>query len=363
LNSCGRIQTSEIKVKYLGNLIHAMKKEATLYKSTSDEGVECSACSRRCRMPEGGRGFCFVRQNVGGKLYLMNYGTLASVQMDPIEKKPFNHFMPGTEVFSVGTSSCNFGCTFCQNHEISKADEIAGEELEPGRAAYLAICNGAQGIAYTYNEPTIFLEYALDVAEEAHRRGLFNVVVTNGYMTREAVRAMKGLVDAVVVNYKGNGEEAFAREYEAVPSNEPVKDSLLEMRKAGIHIEITDLVVPRVGDSLEACGELTGWIAENLGADTPVHFLRFHPDYKLVLPPTPYETLKAHYDAARMSGLRYVYIGNVPGNDYENTYCPECGTLAVERGSLSMKRWNLDREARCRKCGHRISIVRGRPRA
>jgi pyruvate formate lyase activating enzyme len=337
-----------------------MRKEATLYGVTKGGGVECRACARRCRIPEGGRGFCFVRQNVGGRLYLANYGALSSVQVDPIEKKPFNHFMPGTRVFSMGTVSCNFGCTFCQNHEISKISEMTGEELSPERAAELALASGSRGIAYTYNEPTIFLEYALDVAREAKKKGLFNVIVTNGFMTPEAVRAMSGLIDAAVVNYKGSGERKFASAYEAVPSNEPIKEALLEMREAGMHIEITDLVVPHDGDSLEACGALMKWIFENLGADTPVHFLRFHPDYKSELPPTPLETLVAHHDAARKSGLRYVYIGNAPGNPYEDTFCPGCGAVAVERGPLSVMRWNLDEGARCRKCGGRIPFVLGK---
>jgi len=201
-----------------------VKKEATFYKSTEKKGVECSACARRCKIPEGGHGFCFVRRNIGGKLYLMNYGTLASIQIDPIEKKPFNHYMPGTSVFGIGTSSCNFGCLFCQNHNISKTKEVVGEELEPAQVVELAIRNGAEGIAYTYNEPTIFIEYALDVAREAHKHNLFNVFVTNGFMTRESVKAMKGLVDAAVINYKGNGEQKFASKYEAVASNEPIKE-------------------------------------------------------------------------------------------------------------------------------------------
>jgi pyruvate formate lyase activating enzyme len=333
-----------------------MKKEAALYRSAKNGAVECLACARRCRIPEGGHGFCFVRQNFGGRLYLMNYGKLASVHNDPIEKKPFNHFMPGTSVFSIGTSSCNFGCSFCQNHEISKTNEIEGEELEPEQVVGLAVREGAQGIAYTYNEPTIFLEYALDVAREARKRGLFNVMVTNGFMTPEAVAAMEGLIDAAVVNYKGNGERRFANRYEAVISNEPIKETLLGMRRAGIHIEVTDLIIPQVGDSPEACRALTDWIFENLGADTPFHLLRFYPDYKADFPPTPYGTLKAHRDIAVRSGLRYVYIGNLPGNPYEDTYCPECGAVAVERGPLSIRRWNLDKGARCRKCGFQIEM-------
>lgn len=334
-----------------------MKKEALLYRKLDGGAVECHTCARLCKLREGSHGFCFVRQNIGGKLYLLNYGTLASVQIDPIEKKPFSHFMPGTRVLGLGTSSCNFGCTFCLNHNISKTTEIFGEEISPELAVDIAIRNSVQGIAYTYNEPTIFLEYALDVAREARKRGLFNVFVTNGFMTKEAVGAMKGLIDAAVVNFKGNAEHDFVTKYEIVPSNDPVKDSLLEMKKAGIYIEITDLVVPKIGDSEEACSELMSWICEQLGPDAPVHILKFHPDYKeFDLPSTPDRTMKRHYEIAKSKGLRYVYMGNVPGSQYESTYCPSCGKLAIGRSSMSVTEWNLDDKMHCKKCGYKLSI-------
>ena len=176
-----------------------MIKEADLYKKIPGKSVECLACARRCRLQDGSRGFCFVRRNVKGKLFIDNYGVLAAVQLDPIEKKPFNHFMPGSYVFGIGTSSCNFGCLFCQNHSISKEHEVSGKYFPPKRVVDLAVKSGASSIAYTYNEPAIFLEYALEVAKIARSKGLRNVIVTNGYLTGEAVDAMKGLIDAAVV--------------------------------------------------------------------------------------------------------------------------------------------------------------------
>ncbi len=324
--------------------------------------MECYACARRCKIPEGSHGFCFVRQNIGGKLMLVNYGVIDAMQVDPIEKKPFNHFMPGTYVFGIGTSSCNFGCEFCQNHNISKERQIEGIELKPEKVVELALENKAQGIAFTYNEPTIFIEYALDVARLAHRKKLFTLFVTNGYMTKEAVVAMTGLIDAVVVDFKGNGDEKFANKFEMIKSNAPVRESLIEMKKAGIHIEITDLIIPKVGDSLDACSELTGWIARHLGNETPLHFTRFHPDYNMLdYPSTEYGTLKKHYDIARKNGLDYVYIGNVPGNPYENTYCPKCNAMVIGREGLYLSEWNLKEGNVCGKCGTKIPIVGGRP--
>ena len=334
-----------------------MIKDAILGRDAGNGRVECYACARRCRIPAGSHGFCFVRQNVGGKLKLVNYGVVDAMQLDPIEKKPFSHFMPGSYVFGIGTSSCNWGCQFCQNHNISKERDIVGIEKSPEDIVEMAVDQGAQSIAFTYNEPTIFIEYALDVARLAHRKGLYNLFVTNGYMTRETVQEMKGSIDAAVVNFKGNGEDKFSNKFEMVQSNEPEREALVEMKNAGIHIEMTDLIIPRVGESLDACTSLMRWAASELGTEFPVHFTRFHPDYKMLdYPWTPYETLKAHYDIAKDEGMEYVYIGNVPGNALENTYCPKCSEVAIERDDLYLSRWNLDRENRCRNCGHTIPI-------
>ena len=338
-----------------------MDKVARLWNQLNGSKVECTACARRCKIPDNSAGFCFVRKNIKGKLHLANYGVVAAMQIDPIEKKPLNHFMPGSYVFGIGTSSCNFGCLFCENHNISKDREVTGIEMSPEEVVELAIKNNAQSIAYTYNEPAIFIEYALDVAKLAHKKGLYNLFVTNGYLTEESVKAMKGLIDAAVVDFKGNGDQKFSNKYELVVSNEPVKDSLIKMKDAGIHIEITDLIIPKVGDSLEACDELTKWIAEKLGPETPVQFTKFYPDYKMLdSVDTPYETLLAHYKIAKKNGLNYVYIGNVPGNPYENTYCPHCNGIVIERVGFYLKKWRLDGGNRCIDCGKKLKIT-GKP--
>jgi pyruvate formate lyase activating enzyme len=335
-----------------------VRKEAILWKALDGKKVECIACARKCRIPEDSHGFCFVRQNIGGKLYLANYGIIDAMQVDPIEKKPFNHFHPGSTVLGIGTSSCNFGCQFCQNHNISKDNEISGMDVSPKEIIGTAERYGAQGIAFTYNEPTIFMEFALDVARLAHKKGMFTTFVTNGYMTIDAVDAMKGLIDAAVVDFKGNGEDKFANRFEMVMSNGPIKEALKRMKRNDIHIEITDLIIPRVGESLEACDSLTRWIHDELGADTPIHFTRFHPDYKMLgYPETSQTALKAHYNIARKNGLNYVYIGNIPGNKYESTYCPKCSALLIEREGFYLKRWLLPEDNTCPKCGTTVPIA------
>ncbi len=335
-----------------------MSNVARLWKALDSNKVECTACARRCRIPEGSKGFCYVRQNVGGKLHLATYGRLEAMQVDPIEKKPFSHFMPGTYVFGIGTSSCNWGCLFCQNHNISKDKDMKGVDVSPEEVVKLAIQNNCQGIAYTYNEPTIFIEYALDVARIAKEKGLYNLFVTNGYMTGEAVTAMKGVIDAAVVNIKGNAEEKFANKYEIVMSSEPIRESLVRLKNAGIHVELTDLIIPNVGDSLGACDELTRFVFKELGADTPTHFTRFHPDYKMLdSVSTPYSVLESHYNIAKKNGLNYVYIGNIPGSRYENTYCPVCNAVVIGRNGFYITRNGLDNDNRCKNCGHSIPIV------
>ena len=204
------------------------KGETILWNRLGDGKVLCFACARRCQIPEGSHGFCIVRQNKGGELHLANYGKLEAMQIDPIEKKPFNHFMPGSEVFSIGTTSCNLAYLFCQNPEMSKEHAGRGAVVSPKQIIELALESGTQGIAYTYNEPTIFIEYALEVAKLAHKKGLYNVFVTNGYMTKEAVQAMKGLIDAVVVDFKGSGEPEFVGRFSAIPSSDPIKAALIE---------------------------------------------------------------------------------------------------------------------------------------
>ncbi len=513
-----------------------MKKPAILWESRADGRVLCYACARKCLIPSGSHGFCYVRENIDGALYLSVYGKLAAMQIDPIEKKPFNHFYPGTHVFTVGTVSCNWhchpagtgitladgtarnvetleagdtlwsydvvgddvsrsvprpnvvtetrtrkaelwaiwwdgtratqekrrkktfitadhpvltrngwkqvqdlklgdyllsvwaqtsskrkavqynhadqlkqlvtvqiqnrkmkndkqwvrlldvmptgqfttvygfecipnhtyvadgilvhNCSFCQNHNISKETEVYGEDVGPEEVPALATEHGCEGVGFSYNEPTIFIEYVIDTAREAHNKGLYTVFVTNGYATPEAVKASKGYVDAAVIDYKGSGELMFQRKQTMTVSSEPVKEALLEYKRQGIHTELTDLIIPEVGENLEEAEKLCKWLYDNLGPDIPIQFTAFHPDYKLLnIQPTPYTLLVKHYEAAKKIGLNYVYIGNAPGTPYEHTYCPGCQKPVIERYAYIIKSWNLDAQNRCKFCGYQIPIT------
>src|SRR5712692_4168772 len=295
---------------------------------------------------------------MGGRLYLSSYGKLAAMQIDPIEKKPFNHFHPGTHVFTVGTVSCNWHCLFCQNHSISKETDVSGEDVAPDEVSLLAIENQCEGVGFSYNEPTIFIEYVIDAAREAHRRGRYTAFVTNGYGTVESVRAIKGYVDAVVVDYKGSGEEIFQRRQTMTVSAEPIKQTLLELKRQGIHTELTDLIIPQVGEDMNEARKLCSWLYDNLGPDVPIQFTSFHPDYKMLsVPSTPFEVLLKHYNIAKEIGLNYVYVGNVPGNQYSHTYCPACKNPVINRHGFMITGWNLNEKNRCERCGYKIPIT------
>ncbi len=223
----------------------------------------------------------------------------------------------------------------------------------------MAAARGCEGLAYTYNEPSIFIEYARDVGKMAHEKGIFNIFVSNGFDTPETVGLMKEFLDCITVDFKGSGETSFVRKYIGIPNADPIFQTLLEIKaKTNIHIEITDLIVPRVGDNLESAQKLSRWVYDNLGPDTPVHFLRFHPDYKMMdLPWTPVETLEKHHEIAKKEGLRYVYIGNVPGHPAENTYCPGCERVLIKRSGYEIGEYNLDARSRCKFCGYHTPIV------
>ncbi|MDA4121572.1 MAG: AmmeMemoRadiSam system radical SAM enzyme [Thaumarchaeota archaeon] len=250
-------------------------------------------------------------------------------------------------------------CRYCQNSEISQRRKVEGEELSPAQVADLAAGYGCQGMAYTYNEPSIFIEYARDVGRVAHEKGIFNIFVSNGYDTPEAVDAMGQFLDCLTVDFKGSGETGFVRKFIGIPNAEPIFQTLLQVKeKTRIHTEITDLIVPGVGDDLESARKLASWVYDKLGPDTPIHFLRFHPDYKMMdIPVTPVKTLEAHHRVAREAGLRYVYIGNVPGHPAENTYCPGCGKVLIERSGYSIGAYNLDAKNRCKDCGYQTPVV------
>lgn len=336
-----------------------MNKEAILYDKLPDDKVKCTACARYCEIKPGQIGLCGIRGNEDGKLDLFVYGKVITGNVDPIEKKPVIHYMPGTRIFSIATTGCNWLCRFCQNNDISQRRKVEGSDLSPKQVVQLALDNNSQGIAYTYNQPSIFMEFARDCGIEAHKKGLFNIFVSNGYDTPQSVAMMSEFLDCITVDFKGSAEPEFSRKIIGIPDTKPIFDTLLDIRdKTKIHVEITDLIVPQVGDDLEHARKLSKFIYDNFGPEMPIHFLRFHPDYKMMeFPPTPIQTLEKHYDVAKKEGLQYVYLGNVPGHKYEHTYCPGCHAIAVGRYGFDITSWNLDESNKCKTCGHKIPII------
>jgi pyruvate formate lyase activating enzyme len=336
-----------------------MGKEALLYEQMPGGRVRCTACARYCNIPEGKIGLCGIRGNTNGKLWLYVYGKIIAGHIDPIEKKPVTHYMPGTRIFSVATSGCNWLCSYCQNFDISQRRKIEGMDVTPEKVVEMTKRYRCDGLAYTYNQPTIFMEFAHDIGVQARKEGLINIFVSNGYDTPQTVEMMRDFLDCITVDFKGSGETSFVRKYIGIANADPIFQTLLGIRdKTKVHIEITDLVVPEVGDDIGAAKKLSAWIYDNLGPDTPIHFLRFHPDYKMMnLPPTPVKTLEKHHEIAKAAGLNYVYIGNVPGHPLEHTYCPECGHVVVERIGFDIEGWHLDDYNRCKYCGNEIAIV------
>ena len=299
-----------------------------------------------------------MRQNLGGKLYLLTYGKVLAAHIDPIEKKPVLHYRPGTRIFSIGTAGCDFICRYCINFDLSQRRTVIGEDVDPKSIPKLAASQGCEGVAFTYNEPTIFLEFARDIGIEARRNGLFNIFVTNGYESPDAVRMTGQFLDSATVDFKGNGEQSFLKKYVGIPSADRIFETLLELKDMRIHTEVTDLVVPGIGDDLEEARKLSRWVYDNLGPQTPLHFLRFFPSYKMQgFPETPVETLEAHHRVAKEAGLEYAYLGNVPGHPYESTYCPNCGRVVVGRMGTDIMGWFLDADSRCKSCGAKIPIV------
>ena len=337
-------------------------RPAILWEPVKDKPgwVRCNLCERRCLIAPGRYGACGVRKNINGKLYTLVYGLLTAMNIDPIEKKPLFHFYPGSAVLSISTVGCNFFCKFCQNWEISQSrleKGLYGRYVPPEEVVRAAVEAGADGIAYTYNEPTIFLEYVLDVARLAKKHGLINVMVTNGYATPEAVELMAPYIDAATVDFKGGGNREFYKKYVGVLDPDKIFNTILAMRDHGMWIEITNLVVPEVGDKEEDIRRLSKWIVENLGPETPFHLLRFYPHYKMRhLPPTPVETLERLASIAKEEGLVHVYIGNVPGHPLENTYCPKCGLQVITRRGVWIVDYKLTKDNRCPRCGYKLNI-------
>lgn len=330
-------------------------KEALFYRKLKD-AIKCETCARGCVIAEGQVGFCRTRKNIKGKLYTLTYGKLCSIGVDPIEKKPLYMFAPGSHTLSISTVGCNFNCQFCCNWQISHESDIFGEDYKPKQLIDTMKKQGIQGLSYTYTEPTIFWEFAFDTAKLARKNGFYNTFVTNGYTTPKVIKHISRYLDAITLDFKGSANADFYKKFSAVPKVEPIFDALLAYKENKVYIEITDLIIPKVGDNLEDVRKLCKWIVENLGVETPFHILQFFPTYKLLdLPRTPLETLEKTYDIAKKEGLKYVYLGNV-SHKTENTYCANCGELVIERTILGVTSFLLKKDLKCPKCGEKIPI-------
>jgi pyruvate formate lyase activating enzyme len=328
-------------------------REGELYRKMPQHAVSCFLCQRRCYLKDGETGFCHVRKNEGGKLYSLNWGKCVSYCVDPIEKKPFYHFMPGSEVFSFAAPGCNFRCEHCQNWEISQPTEIIGRDMPPEMMVELALKSKSEGIAYTYTEPTIFYEYAKDTALLARRKSLYNVFVTNGYMTPETIEDAKWL-DAARIDLKAFSDK-FYKEICGDAHLEPVLKSI-RLLHSKMHVEIITLLIPTLNDSDDEIRALSKWVKE-LDADIPLHFTGYYPSNRMALPPTPGDTLLRARKIAMEEGLNYVYTGNRPGDGGENTVCPKCGSVAVERIGFDVVAKNIGKDGKCKKCGFMLPII------
>jgi pyruvate formate lyase activating enzyme len=329
-------------------------KLSPFFASLPGGDIQCELCPKRCRVAKGKRGYCRVRENRDGKYYSLVYGNPCAVHLDPIEKKPLFHVLPASTSFSLATAGCNFQCKFCQNWEISQAqpEDLYNYDVPPEFVVKKAQETRARSIAYTYVEPTIFYEYMYDIGVVAKKAGILNVCHSNGFINSDPLHKLCEVMDAANIDLKGF-TDAFYREL-CEGALVPVLETLKTLKRQKVHLEITNLVVPTRNDDPAIVREMCLWIKKELGADTPIHFSRFYPLYKLrSLPPTPVSTLEKIRATALSVGLEYVYIGNVPGHEGENTYCPKCKKLVIQRTGYMVGELHLH-GGKCRYCGKPI---------
>jgi len=337
-----------------------MMQEAMLWHKERN-GIRCELCNHKCFIAKDHRGFCLVRINKNGRLYALNYGKLCAVNIDPIEKKPLFHFCPGSTTLSIAAPGCNFRCQFCDNWELSqtvKADELElpGKEYTPEEIVRMAEKENVKSISYTYTEPTIFFEFVCKTAKLAHRSNIYNTLVTNGYMTEDAIKKVAKYIDAATVDFKASADPEFYKKFMSVPDVRPIFSSLKQMKKQRIFLEVTNLIVPQIGDDVEKCRELAEWVNTELSSEVPFHVIQFHPSHKLTeLPSTSVAMLERCIVESKKAGLRYVYIGNVPGHADETTYCYNCGEPLIVRSGMIIKKNNMEND-RCPNCGLKINI-------
>jgi pyruvate formate lyase activating enzyme len=324
-----------------------------------DGRIQCDLCPRYCHLKEGQRGLCFVRAREGDQMVSTTYGRSSGFCVDPIEKKPLNHFLPGTPVLSFGTAGCNLACKFCQNWDISKSREIdtLAASASPETIAATAERLGCRSVAYTYNDPVIFLEYAVDTAIACKKRGIKSVAVTAGYICEEPRKEFFAHMDAANVDLKAFTEDFY---HKLTGGHlQPVLDTLEYIHnETDCWLEVTTLLIPGHNDSDEELHRLSDWYLEHLGPEVPLHFSAFHPDYKMTdVPPTPPETLKRARRIAMEKGLHYVYVGNVHDPEGDSTYCPGCGKRVIERDWYTLGEWSITADGNCAHCGHAIAGV------
>jgi pyruvate formate lyase activating enzyme len=331
---------------------------ARWWEPQPDGRLLCTLCPRFCRLGDGQAGFCYIRKNEGGKLVSLGYGKTTGFAVDPVEKKPLNHFLPGTPILSFGTAGCNLGCRFCQNWDISKArlaDKQSGD-ISPVEVVDLAVRQGCPSVAMTYNDPVIWAEFAIDIAREARARGVRAVLVTAGYVTAQARPELYADVDAANVDLKAFTDDFYHKV--TFSQLAPVLETLIWIkRETSVWLEITNLMIPGLNDDPAETRRLAEWVATELGLDVPLHFTAFHPDFKMLdRPPTPPATLTRARAIAREVGLRYVYTGNVHDQEGGTTFCPSCGEAVIARDWFAVDPVGL-RDGRCRACGTAIPGV------
>jgi len=334
------------------------EKESRFHEKYSDEALRCTVCPRACILKPGQRGFCNTKINKSGRLISLTYGQLSAIAVDPIEKKPLAHFHPGSLAFSISSVGCSFTCPWCQNWHLSqsKPGELTTKYWSPREVVAGAQRQQCTSIAYTYNEPLINLDYVEDVSRVARRKGVKNVLVTNGYVSINALDQVVDAIDAANVDWKSFSEPFYRTHCSA--DLKSVLDATVEMKRKGVHVEVTFLIIPEVHDAEKETKEVARYLVDNLGPDTPLHLSRFFPQYKFShLPPTPVQSLVKAREIAMAEGARYVYVGNVPGKGYENTFCPRCGNAVIEREGYTITGWSLDKKNSCTHCGEGIPIV------
>lgn len=348
---------------FISNLSFAQEQKTNLHpamywKTLQGKTLQCGLCPRRCVLNPEQRGICAVRINKDGKLFSMGYGNPVAIHVDPIEKKPFFHVMPGEPVFSLAVAGCNMRCLFCQNWEISqsKPDEAISYQLSPENIISKTKENMCRFIAYTYTEPTVFYEYMLDIAKLAQINGIKNTMHTCGYINQEPLLELLQYMDAINVDLKGFTEE-FYQKMGTGASLAPILETIKTIKKQGVWLEITNLVISNQNDDPKQIREMCEWIRDNLGTEVPIHFSRFMPAFKLQnLPPTSVSKLDEAYKIATEVGLKYVYIGNIPGHPHESTYCPNCKNLIVGRLGYEITQNNIIK-GKCKFCGYKIAGI------